>query len=416
MLRRFSRPLTVFTALLLLAATVPLAQAQPQRAPVHTQPLAPDGSQPGGRDPHTSRANAAVAIDAPKVPIKKTVRVGLLLPLTGRNAELGRMLQDAATIALFDKYSQLSLQQQAIRVELLPKDTGDSPELARAAAAEAIAEGAELLIGPVFSDATEAIAPIAQAKHVPILSFSNNRARAKPGVYLFGFSPQEQAYRVVSFALHHEKERVAVMVPRSSLGDEVLAGARQAAKEAGVKLVAELQYPSQAIGIESALSQLKTGDTLNFDTLLLAEGDTAIETIVRALFGRGISPEKVQFLGTGIWDDADLLRRVNLTGAWFASSPPQLTAQFNSRFDSTYHRAPTRIASLAYDAVALAITLAVTGRPYTEEALTNPTGFMGPANGIFRLRADSTTERGLAVIGVNGTQLQVLSPAPESFR
>ncbi len=409
MLRRFPQPRIAITIFFLAMAGLPQVAASqpmavPQRAPVNARPLV------AAEAPYTAPSVAAAEATG-----KQTIRVGLLLPLTGRNAALGRMLQDAATIALFDKYAQLSQLQQAIRVELLPKDTGDAPELARNAAQQAIAEGAQLLIGPIFSDSTAAVAAVAAAHHVPMLSFSNNRARATPGTYLLGFSPQEQAYRVVSYALQHQRQRVAVMVPSSALGNEVLAGARQAATDAGVELASEQQYPSHAIGIEGALSKLTAEGAPPFDSLLLAEGDTALATLLRALSARGVTPASVQFLGTGIWDDPTLLRQVNLTGAWFASSPPALTAQFTKRFEATYHYTPSRIASLAYDAVALAVTLAVSERPYTPETLTNIGGFMGPANGIFRLRSDSLTERGLAVIGINGTQLQVLAPAPESF-
>jgi hypothetical protein len=124
----------------------------------------------------------------------------------------------------------------------------------------------------------------------------------------------------------------------------------------------------------------------------------------------------VKFLGTGLWDDTDLLRRVNLESAWFASSPPELTDAFETRFRETYHYPPPRIASLTYDAVALAVTLATSGRSFDIPTLTNPSGFAGPANGIFRLRANGITQRGLAVMEVHGAELTVISPAPRSFQ
>ena len=357
--------------------------------------------------------------DEPKAVTKKTVKVGLLLPLTGRNAELGKALQDAASVSLFDKYARLSVIQQSIKVELLPKDTGDSPEYARKAMQDVIAQGAQIVIGPVFSDATEVAAPIAAAHHIPVLSFSNNRARnASADAYLLGFSPQEQAERVVKFALQRGKRRIAVLVPRSQLGDEVLTAARSAAASAGIILTAEAQYTPQAVGLESAFVKLfpaSAGDEVPFDAILLAEGGSNLNTILRALSARGVTPANVQFLGTGIWDDVTLLRRVNLDKAWFASSEPDVTAQFEERFRANYNYTPPRIASLAYDAVALTVALAVSERPFTAENLTGNGGFTGPANGIFRLRTDGSTQRGLAVIQVDGSNLKVLSPAPTVF-
>ena len=65
--------------------------------------------------------------------------------------------------------------------------------------------------------------------------------------------------------------------------------------------------------------------------------------------------------------------------------------------------------------MALTVALAVSERPFTAENLTGNGGFTGPANGIFRLRTDGSTQRGLAVIQVDGSNLKVLSPAPTVF-
>ena len=411
-----SRPVVLAAALLLLVtACVPKPET-----PVQTTTTAIS------RAPNQSAVAPSqlpqLATDAPGAGLEgkttKVVKVGLLLPLTGRSAELGRAMQDAATISLFDKYARLPLNQQGVRVQLLPKDTGDSPEMARKAMQSALADGAELIIGPIFSDATEASAPLASAKHIGVLSFSNNHQRTlAPNTYLLGFSPRQQAMRVVDFAFKHEKRRIAVLVPKSALGDEVLAAARASAKAAGIALVAEGQYSPQGMGLDAALAKMvpTSGEAPRFDALLLAEGGPTLETILRALSARGINGTNVQLLGTGIWDDIPLLQRVNLDGAWFASSAPANTAQFEGRFRVNYKYTPPRIASLAYDAVALAVTLATSGRPYTADNLTNPAGFVGPANGIFRMQDDGMVERGLAVIQVNGSSLQMISPAPTGF-
>ena len=347
---------------------------------------------------------------------QKVVRVALLLPLSGRNAALGKALQDAASVSLFDKYARLSVRDQTVRVELLPKDTGDTPEQAARAASEALAQGAEFIIGPLFADATAAAAPIAQAKNISILSFSNTRTKASPGTYMFGFSPAEQTDRIVTYALQNGKSRIAVLAPNSPLGETVLAAARDAASKQGQKLAGEAKYLLQGAGMDTALNSLvQAGQTPAFDAILIPEGGTALDTIMRGLNARGVRPSTVQFLGTGLWDDGELLRRVNLDTAWFASSPPTLTSQFEARFKTTYGYAPPRIASLAYDAVALAVTLATSGRPYDAITLSSPSGYSGPANGIFRLRANGITQRGLAVMQVDGANLKVISSSPTGF-
>jgi ABC-type branched-subunit amino acid transport system substrate-binding protein len=347
---------------------------------------------------------------------QKVVKIGLLVPLSGRNAELGKALRDAAAVSLFDKYARLSVRAQTVRVELLPKDTGDTTEQATIAMNQALEEGAQFIIGPLFADAAAASAPQARAKNINVLSFSNTRTQASPGTYMFGFSPAEQTERIVSYALANGKTKIAVLAPNSPLGETVLTAARGVAMKFGVKLTAEAKYMLQGAGMDTALNTLvMPGKTPAFDAILIPEGGAALDTILRGLSARGVKPSTVQFLGTGLWDDADLLRRVNLDTAWFASSSPILTGQFETRFRTTYGYAPPRIASLAYDAVALAVTLATSSRPFDVVTLTSPAGFSGPANGIFRLRADGTTQRGLAVMQVQGGGLKIISPAPNGF-
>jgi ABC-type branched-subunit amino acid transport system substrate-binding protein len=355
---------------------------------------------------------------AQPVTVKRTVKVAMLLPLSGRNAELGRALQNAATMALFDRYAALSPQLAATKVEILPKDTGDTAESARSAAEEAVAEGAALMIGPIFSDAVQAVTPVAQQADIPVISFSNNPSVAKPGVYIFGFSPEAQTARVMEFALEQSREYIAAMVPNSPYGKSVLQAANATLSAQDQALVAQSVYEAQGVGMDTAIDTLiPPGTSPRFNTLFLPEGSNVLDTILRTLDARGVrSEQQVQLLGTGLWDDAALIRRVNLEGAWFASSPPRMTSAFEQRFRNTYRYAPPRIASLSYDAVSLAVTLATSGRTFDEKSLTHPSGFSGPANGIFRFLKNGTSERGLAVLQVRGGTFEVLSPAPTAFK
>lgn len=409
------RSLSFLLVLLVVAsACVPRIPAGPRPAELPAQ-RAP------GSAAAAAKPLAPAAIDVPQSTgdaAAKTVKVALLLPLSGRNAELGKAMQNAAAVSLFDKYARLSPVQQGTRVELLPIDSGDSSEMARRGMSQALAAGASLVIGPVFGDATEAAAPLAAAKQVPVLSFSNNRARSLPaGTYLMGFSPAEQVGRVVRYAITRDKKRIAVLVPRSPLGDEVVNAAQQEAKAHGKVSIIVAQYDAQGSGMDAAVAKLvpASGGAPAFDALLLAETGSPLQALLRTLSARGINGSTTQLLGTGMWDDAGLLASVNLDGAWLVSSAPDATARFEARFRSTYDYTPPRLSSLSYDAVALAITLATSGRPFTAESLTNPRGFVGPANGMFRLREAGTAERGLAVLQVRGGNLEVISPAPSEF-
>ncbi|MFN8972575.1 MAG: penicillin-binding protein activator [Alphaproteobacteria bacterium] len=372
--------------------------------------------------PVASAVPSAVPMSAPRpvlqtgIPVDKRVNVALLLPITGRHSQLGRAMQDAATLSLFDKYASLSPEQNRIRVELKTYDSGDTPEQAREAAERAIKDKAVLLIGPVFSDATTAVSVPARAAGVPVISFSNSQSVATPGVFLFGFSPEEQARRVIGHSAGQGRTQLAALVPNTLYGQTVLEAARKQITEDGGALVAQALYSPQGLGIDAAVNSiLPSAQPPAFDSLFLPEAGAPLDTILRAMHARGARGKHVQLLGTGLWDDVLLITRVNLEGAWFATSPPQLTSAYDRRFISTYRYQPPRLSSLAYDAVALAVTIITGNRPVTEQTLTSPNGFSGPANGIFRFRKNGTSERGLAVLQVRGGQFVVVSPAPTGF-
>ena len=121
------------------------------------------------------------------------VRVGLLLPLSGSAGALGRDMLDAAQMALFDVGDN--------DLVLLPRDTGDTPEGARTAAAEVIAQGAEVILGPLFGPGVAAVSPLATQADIRVLAFSNDASVATDGTFLLGFRPEEQVRRVIDYAL-----------------------------------------------------------------------------------------------------------------------------------------------------------------------------------------------------------------------
>ena len=125
------------------------------------------------------------------------------------------------------------------------------------------------------------------------------------------------------------------------------------------------------------------------------------------------SSDLVRFLGLAGWEDPRLSREPALVGAWFAAPPPDARADFLRRFRNTYSREAPRVATIAYDAVALAAVLA-TGGDFSARAIASPSGFDG-LDGLFRLLPDGGIERGLAVIEIQRNGTRVISPAPKSF-
>lgn len=385
-------------------------------------------------------------------------RVGLLVPLSGPPASVGHDLLAAAQMALFDLSGE--------HFEMLPRDSGASGASAAAAAQKLIDEDqVDLILGPLLSESVQAVAPVAQAAGVPLIAFSNDRAVASNGVFVLGFAPQEQVRRVMGFARSHGFGQFAALVPTSDYGAQMAAAVTESAAALGVmaadiawyptdpgdttgrtevvKQLADYEERQRALEAQRAqltarddeisrraLKRLETLDTLGdvgFDALILPAGGIEVRELAPLLAYYDVDPARVKLLGTWLWDDPALGREPTMIGAWFAAPPPSARAGFVERFATIYGRQPSRLATLGYDAMALAAVLArraaaaaragetsAVGTPFTLEALTSTNGFVG-MDGIFRLRPDGRAERGLAVLEIRQDGLVVIDPAPQSF-
>jgi hypothetical protein len=153
------------------------------------------------------------------------------------------------------------------------------------------------------------------------------------------------------------------------------------------------------------------------DAVLLPDFGDRLLSVAPLLPYYDVDPAQVRFLGTALWEDPRVPREPALVGGWFAAPPPEARADFVKRYQALYGQAPARLATLAYDATALAAVLAreANGPDFSAEAIGNPNGFAG-TDGIFRFRSDGTAERGLAVLEVQRSGFKVISPAPEDFR
>ena len=408
------------------------------RAPApqpQTQPLPPPPPTP----PSPAEAQGP---SLPPLPPGSKVPVALLLPLSGRDAALGADLLDAAQLAVFEAADDL--------FQLMPRDTAASPDGARAAADQALSEGARLILGPVFAADVRAASPMAASRGVGMIAFSNDRTAARAGTYLIGVTPDEQISRVVRFAAAQGFKRFAALVPEGEFGTRVNEALRRAAAQSGGQVVAVSNYGSDgdidgvvrrlanfderhaAVARErqqlaakddeasrAALKQLGNAETVGevgFDALLIPEGGARLAAIAPLLGYYDIDRTKVKVLGLTTWEAPNLGREPSLIGAWYVAPVTTGREGFESRFRAAYGRAPHPLSRLAYDATALAALLARNkpGADFSAQALTAPSGYLG-AGGIFRFLPSGESETGLAVYEVTSTGVRVVDPAPDSF-
>ena len=342
----------------------------------------------------------------PKAQEKTVTRsVALLLPLSGEHAALGQSMRYAAELSLFENADD--------HLVLLFKDTKGTAEGAAAAVQDALKQGAELVLGPVFSYEVRAVLPEVRTRHIPVVSFSSDQSVAGPGSYVLGFSPRDQVRRIVTFAKSKGISRLAVLAPSTPYGVLIISTLKALADEGEAILAASLTYTGKG---EKLANDLQKWYSPAFDGLLLPVGGEELKILLANLQASGFDLSKVRLLGTGIWDDAKTLASPLLAGGWYASVDPSERTSFESHFRESYGMQPERIATLAYDAVSLAAVLSQRHalHPFHERMLTHPRGFAG-VDGVFRLKAQEITERSLAILEITPGGVQVISPAQNHF-
>lgn len=347
------------------------------------------------------------------LPKGKPVPVALLVPKggTASDASVSQSLENAARLAMADL--------SGVAIDLRVYDTGANPATASAMTTKAIADGAKIILGPLYGGNANAAGIAAAPKGVNVMAFTNNTSLAGGNVFVLGHTFDNTADRLVRYAASQGKRRVVSVSaenPAGQLGQQAIA---KAAAAAGSSLVGQVTYPFSQPGVIAAVNKVKaTVQNSQADAVFLTSGtDAALPFFAQLLPESGVDPQVVQYMGLTRWDiPAQTLDMPGLQGGWFALPDPTRDAQFRGRYQQAYGAAPHPLAGLAYDGIAAIGALAKSGdrNALSAASIAQGAGFQG-VSGVFRFRADGTNERGLAVAAIRDRKVVVIDPAPRSF-
>ena len=388
-----------------------------------------------------------ISLPAKKIPPGTDVnarKVALLLPLSGPRELLGQELLDAAQIAMFDLANENFI--------IFPFDTKGTVPGAAVAANKAIDAGVELILGPLLASSVRAVRPIAVRADVPVVAFSNSREIAGDGIFILGFVPRQQVEAIVHHSVSKGLARFAVFAPQNAYGRAVVAAFRTAVEARGAKIVEVDYYDPRTTDFSSkvrkiadfdfrhnalksqksslklrndeisqqALKRLGKLDTLGevaFDAILLPASGQQLKTIASLLSYYDVDQPAVRFLGLSNWaQTANIESEPSLNLGWYAAPPRAERHNFLLRYRKLFGRPPPAIASLAYDATALAIVLAQTNTAqyFAHNRLIQPYGFLG-VDGLFRLQPAGVAERVFEIREVTRKGFKIIRSAATSF-
>lgn len=363
-----------------------------------------------GRSPAPSKSQLSTSR-----PSADAAKVAMLLPLTGapQVAAVARALQQSAELAVIER--------NAIGIQLLVKDDKGTEAGARVAAEEAIKAGAELIVGPLFSKAARAVTPIARSAGVPVLALSNDPSVAGSGVYLFGAAQSTETSRVIAYAAGRGRQRFAALLPDDAEGRIFETAFQAAVARSGGHAALIERYTIEDNGVielerakRDAVKSAAAGSA-GFDVLFMPAGEDTLPQLASVIGHIGLDLAGVRLLGSSGWDYPNVSRQARLMGSWFAAPELKGWYEFAERFAKTQRAMPPRLATLSYDAIVVAETLASgpRGSLFSEPRLTRTEGFTG-ADGAFRLMPSGHVERDLAIIELRKTGATVVDAAAPS--
>lgn len=363
----------------------------------NTPPPAPQASSGQTQQPaQTAPAQATVAPNAPVI-------MALLAPTTASGKRARAAAQDLTAAAQMARRDH-----GPANLAMKVYDTKGTPAGAAAAASQAMAEGAAIIVGPLLGSSTASVGPIAAAQGVNVLSFSNDASVAGGNVWVLGQLPGEELRRVMGYAASQGVGSVAVAYPTNRYGELIASEASDAGRTMGVFVGPYVPYERSFQGIERATKDGAASIRGQADGVLIADAGDALRSAAAFLDYYDVSPRNYKYLGTSRWADLKNTKENALIGGWFAAADPDLKSDFDQRFSSAMGRSPSPLASIAYEAVQAAADMLRDGQgrgdntPFDADAITDPRGHTGVA-GPFRLLSDGRNQRSLAILEITET-------------
>ncbi len=354
-------------------------------------------------------ANVGQSIDT-----SDPVPVALLVPRgsgTGSDDFLAQNLENAARLAIADL--------EGAKIELRVYSTAGDPATAASAAATAVNDGAKIILGPLYSEAANAVGVAVAGRNVNVLSFSNTTSIAGGNVFVLGSTFENTANRLVQYGTRNGINRYLVAYgdnPSGQVGSQAIASAVQ---NNGGQVVGMESYPLSQQGIFTSTRRIvgsvrSSGAQAVFTT---AGAAADLPLIATALPDAGMNTDTTKIVGLTRWDTVPQLHALpGIQGGLFAMPDQSTAALFANRYAATYGEQPHPLAGLAYDGIAAIGALVAAGNTeaLTKSALTSPQGFRG-TSGVFRLLPNGLNQRALAVATITENQVVILEQAPRSF-
>jgi len=337
---------------------------------------------------------------------KEKIKIGLLIPLTGKNSEIGQSIINSTRLAINKINNPL--------VEIIPKDTGSNPNITLRSAKELSELGIRLIIGPVFNENLEYLDEL---KEINFLSLTNKSAHNSTNIINAGINATSQLKAIKKFLELNKTKKTILLTPDVSYKDEI----KKAVSNSKIKLsksyiyskdptkltsqiekitnyaVRKQNLEDEIIRLENSdenskerlINRLKKKDTLGtvkFDSLIIADFDESLKSVTTSLLYTDISPKKKYFVTLNQWFDKSLLEEASAQPLYFPSINKSNYEDFSIEYFEKFNKYPNELSFLSFDLVGLVYYLIIQNNSIIDkEIFTKKNLFKGKV-GIFEIK------------------------------
>ena len=336
----------------------------------------------------------------------KKIKIGLLVPLTGKNSEIGQSIVKSTRLAI-NKIDNLS-------IEIIPKDTQSNPEVTLRAAKELAKAEIKIVIGPVFN---QSLIYLDELSEITFLALTNKNDNFSKNIINAGINATSQLNAIKKFIELNEIKRTIFLTPDVNFKGEI----EKAISNSKIKILENYIYDTdptkltkqiekitryeirkqnledEIIRLEKSdqnnkellIEKLKKRDTLggvNFDSVVIADFNESLKSITTSLLYTDVSPKEKYFITLNQWFDESLLRETSSQPLYFPSANKNNYDNFSSEYFEKYNQYPNQLSFLSYDLIGLVYYLILQNNSVIDEKMfTKKTFFKGKV-GIFEIK------------------------------
>jgi hypothetical protein len=355
------------------------------------------------------------------------VKIGILLPLSGENSEIGGSLLKAAKLSLNKTQNR--------NIQLFIKDTENSNTNIISSYYDLINEEVDIILGPLFTKNIKIISPLSEDEKTLMITFSNNSEIKNKNTFISGLTPEDEIREVIDYAMSKGSKKFGLIFPNNEYGlrskklienlmlekngvisEFVFYNSKKPDFYRVSKKIAN--YEQRKLKLEKKLEELKNTNTvdaetkykklknqdtlgeLEFDSLFIgAENVKHISMLASILPYYDVDPKKVVYLGNSLWANNVALKEPALEKSIFTSFSEKKFGNFKLEYSEAFNAQPHQIAYLAFDLVGLISNLQKKNKKINISNITASNGFIG-TNGLFRFRSDGSIQRSLSVFQI----------------